>query len=391
MSKLPKEYQHKETLYKNIILFAAVVVMFVLYFTNILDLIVWLFKVLLPFIIGGILAFILDVISKGVKSAIKKLFKLEESKMLKTISNVVSIICLLLVLAIFVIFILPQIYNSIQSIFLNLPFALNNIYEWALKATRNVSTVHTWIIELNDILFAAEKGASETSNMLGMLADGQMGNIMNSIVALITTTVNTGLSVLIAVMFSIICLFNKETLIREVYGLLHAYLPDRAYQQSINGLQIVISTFTSYISGTCLECLILGTLIAVGCILLRLPYALLAGVLVGACALVPMFGAFVGGVFSCLIIAIQSPMSALYFMIMFVIIQQIEGNLIYPNVVGRSIGLPPMYIILAITLGGNIAGIIGMILFIPITSSVYQLVKAHARARILEKENQDIG
>lgn len=385
MKKLSKELQEKEYLYKNLIIFTAAIVMVVLYFGNILSVIQWFLKIILPFIIGLILAFILDVISKGIRQFFMRAFKCKQTPQLKTVSNIGSIVFLVMILTIFVVFILPQIYSSVQSIFLNLPFALNNIYQWALKATRNYPTIRDWLKQINEHFFAFETGASESQTFLGMIVNDQISNIVQSIMSVISTTLMTGLSALIAVMFSIIVLFNRETLVREMHGLLLAYLPDKEYEKANKGIDIILSTFTSYISGTCLECLILGTLITVGCIVLRLPYAFLAGVLVGACALVPMFGAFVGGIFSCLIIAIQSPVGALYFMIMFVVIQQIEGNLIYPNVVGKSVGLPPMYIIIAITIGGNVAGILGMILFIPISSCLYQIIKEDARVRIREK------
>ncbi|MDO4466036.1 MAG: AI-2E family transporter [Bacillota bacterium] len=387
MKKLSEEYQQKEILLKNVIVFSAVIVMVILYFGKILSILRWFFSIILPFIIGLILAFILDVIAKEIRGFIIRVFHLKLSKRVKTIANIGSIFFLAIILSIFVIFILPQIYNSIQSIFMNLPFALNNIYQWLLKVTRHYPSIHDWLRQINESLFASG-AASEGNGFLSMLGNDQMTNIFTSIMSLISTTFNTGLQILISVMFSIIVLFNRELMVKEMHGILRAYLPEKEYLRVNKGIDIVLSTFTAYISGTCLECLILGTLITIASALLHLPYAFLAGVLFGACALVPMFGAFFGGICSALIIAIQSPVGALYFMVMFVIIQQIEGNLIYPNVVGKSVGLPPMYIIVAITIGGHVAGILGMILFIPISSCLYQIIKEDAKMRIKEKETK---
>ncbi len=146
------------------------------------------------------------------------------------------------------------------------------------------------------------------------------------------------------------------------------------------------NTFTNYISGTCTECLILGTLVIAFSSLFRMPFAFLSGILVGIGALIPMFGALCAAIISALFIAIESPMQGVYFMILFVCIQQVEGNFIYPNVVGKSVGLPPIYVMVAVTLGANLAGVIGMVLFIPVFSCLYQLIKEDAKGRLERRE-----
>lgn len=177
-------------------------------------------------------------------------------------------------------------------------------------------------------------------------------------------------------------LFNKEQVVHETKSLLKAYLPEKNYDRVRHVLKLIIRIFTSYVGGTCLECLILASLVTVGSLILKIPYAFLVGLVVGIGALVPMFGALAAAILCAFFIAMTSPVQGLTFIIMFICIQQVEGNFIYPHVVGKSVGFPPMYIIVAITIGANVAGIIGIIIFIPICSCIYQLVSEDVLSRL---------
>jgi len=188
-------------------------------------------------------------------------------------------------------------------------------------------------------------------------------------------------------MFSIIVLFNKSTVVKESKGLLRAYMPDDIYEKTLHVLRLIARTFTQYIGGTCTECIILGTLVTVGATLLNIPYATLVGIIVGVGALVPMFGALIAAIIGALFVATESVQSAVYFMIMFICIQQVEGNFIYPNVVGRSVGFPPMYVIVAVTVGASLGGILGIIISIPVCSCIYQLVKEDVVMRLKVKKH----
>ena len=192
-----------------------------------------------------------------------------------------------------------------------------------------------------------------------------------------------------AFVFAILALFNKERLIIGGKKMLKAYCSDRVYTKTLYVLELTRSTFTNYIGGSCTECLILGSLVTVGGVILKIQYAFLGGVIVGFTALVPMFGAFVGCLISALFIAMVDPMQALYFIIMVVCIQQVEGNLIYPHVVGNSVGLPPLYVIVAISIGGSLMGVIGMIIFIPLCSVIYSLLRTNINERLKRRREQE--
>ncbi len=170
---------------------------------------------------------------------------------------------------------------------------------------------------------------------------------------------------------------------------MRAYLSNKRYAKTVHILSLIRNTFTSYIGGTCTECIILATLVMFFASLFQIPFAFLAGILVGIGALIPMFGALAAAIIAALLIAVDTPIEGLYFIILFICIQQVEGNFIYPNVVGKSVGIPPIYVMIAVTLGANVAGILGMVFFIPIFSCLYQLIKEDASKRIEIKDKKE--
>lgn len=214
------------------------------------------------------------------------------------------------------------------------------------------------------------------------LVSGGANDIFGSIFTILSTTFSWFAQAFISIVFSFLLLFNKEQVVHETKSLLKAYLPEKNYDRVRHVLKLIVRIFTSYVGGTCLECLILASLVTVGSLILKIPYAFLVGLVVGIGALVPMFGALVAAILCAFFIAMTSPVQGLTFIIMFICIQQVEGNFIYPHVVGKSVGFPPMYIIVAITIGANVAGIIGIIIFIPICSCIYQLVSEDVLSRL---------
>ena len=167
-----------------------------------------------------------------------------------------------------------------------------------------------------------------------------------------------------------------------LYGLLPVKRADRALEI----LRLANRTFSSFLSGQCLEAVILGTLFVVAMTVFRLPYAVLVGVLIALTALIPIVGAFIGCGVGALLIAVTDPWKALVFVILFLVLQQIEGNLIYPHVVGSSVGLPSIWVLAAVTLGGKLMGVAGMLFFIPLCSVLYALFRDFVKGRLAEKQ-----
>ncbi|MEF2608170.1 MAG: AI-2E family transporter [Faecalicoccus sp.] len=375
-----------ESMIKRLILFTAVLILLIFNASLIYDFLMRLIAICYPFIFGAGLAFIFNIVSNGLMKYAGLWFHVKDTTGPRAIANILAIIFVFSIILGFVFLLSPQLLDSIQSIVEQMPNALNHFYAWLLDVTKPIESIHEPLLDMRSSLSDMDKLADMLPGLFGWVFSGGANGIFDSIYSALTTTFSVVASTCIAIMFSFILLFNKKTFVRELKALLKAYIPDPYYDKTMHVCSIVKKTFTSYIAGTSCECLILGTLVFIGCTIFQIPYALLTGIIVAIGAYVPMFGALVSAILASLFIAVENPMSAIYFLILFICIQQVEGNFIYPNVVGRSVGLPPMYVIVAVTVGGSLAGILGMIIFIPICSCIYQLLGEDIRKRIKYKD-----
>ena len=208
------------------------------------------------------------------------------------------------------------------------------------------------------------------------------GGFISNVIGAISTFV-------IGLIFSFYLLFQKERLSRQGRQVCYALLPVSFADRVLEVLRLSNRTFSSFLSGQCLESVILGTMFVIAMTLLRLPYALLVGVLIALTALVPIVGSFIGCGVGAMLIAITDPWKALIFIVVFLVLQQIEGNLIYPQVVGSSVGLPSIWVLVAVTLGGKLMGVVGMLLFIPLCSVLYALFRSFIKSRLVQKAIPD--
>ena len=213
---------------------------------------------------------------------------------------------------------------------------------------------------------------------------GTKGIISGGIGA-VTSIVSGVTNFFIGFIFSIYVLFQKETLARQTKKILYAFTKEKTAQKVLRVVRLANTTFASFLSGQCLEACILGTMFCVTMLVIRLPYALLIGIVIAITALIPIVGAFIGCVVGIILIGLVNPVKAVIFVIMFFVLQQIEGNLIYPHVVGSSVGLPGMWVLMAVTVGGSLFGIVGILTFIPICSVCYALFRLFVNERLKEK------
>ena len=190
----------------------------------------------------------------------------------------------------------------------------------------------------------------------------------------------------IGFVFSVYVLFQKEKLASQCKKLMYVCMPESRADKIIEVLRLTNTTFSNFLSGQCLEACILGTMFVITLSILRMPYALLIGIIIAVSALIPIVGAFIGCIVGVILIMMTSPLKALIFVGVFLILQQIEGNLIYPHVVGSSVGLPGIWVLVAVTIGGNLFGIMGMLTFIPISSVCYALLRTYVNRKVEEKE-----
>lgn len=376
------DLHEKEKMYQRLVIFTLLIGMVIYYFEKIFCFLGLIGQMCLPFLFGAGLAFVFNIISNNLMRYSIKWFDIKDTKIKRIISNVLSVLIVFAVFVAFVGIVIPRILFSIQLLLTNFPQMIYELYIWLLDVTKNIDVIHDSLKNLDINAFSTFAIDNVSKKISSWLVSGGANDIFGSIFTILSTTFSWFAQAFITIVFSFLLLFNKEQVVHETKSLLKAYLPEKNYDRVRHVLKLIVRIFTSYVGGTCLECLILASLVTAGALILKIPYAFLVGLVVGIGALVPMFGALVAAILCAFFIAMTSPVQGLTFIIMFICIQQVEGNFIYPHVVGKSVGFPPMYIIVAITIGANVAGIIGIIIFIPICSCIYQLVSEDVLSRL---------
>ena len=382
-----QKYREKIKTYRGLILFALFVYFALQNLSLIWDIAMRLLSILTPFLIGGGIAFVLNILVSRIEDLLR--FTPIRPRLMRIISVISSLLIFALVIGCFLFVIIPHLSTSVENIIEQLPRAVGDFVAWINQMAEKYPQLRT-LAESASIENLSNLNYDELFQTLSdWVLSGGAGNVFASAISVISTTVSWAVTLFVAFVFAILALFNKERLIIGGKKMLKAYCSDRVYTKTLYVLELTRSTFTNYIGGSCTECLILGSLVTVGGVILKIQYAFLGGVIVGFTALVPMFGAFVGCLISALFIAMVDPMQALYFIIMVVCIQQVEGNPIYPHVVGNSVGLPPLYVIVAISIGGSLMGVIGMIIFIPLCSVIYSLLRTNINERLKRRKEQE--
>jgi predicted PurR-regulated permease PerM len=333
-----------------------------------------------PFVIGAGIAFILNVPMRGIESRLKFIKKITLRRLIAIIFTFVAIL-----LVLFFVFwlLLPQVAETVQTLVANLPGFFNGIYEKVMQFLNENPEAMEWVLENTEF---------ESINWSGLIqkAVDLVGNSVSTILdraVVAIGSVSTGIfNGVIALVFSLYCLFRKEILARQSRRLAYAFLPEKFCDEAVRILRMTNTTFSNFISGQCLEACILGCLFAVSMLIFRMPYIPLVSVLVAVTALVPIVGAFVGCVLGAFFILVNDPVQAVWFVVMFLVLQQFENNVIYPKVVGKSVGLPGMWVLLAVALGGELFGVAGMLLMIPLVSVLYTLLREITSRRLALRE-----
>ena len=332
-----------------------------------------------PFVLGAGLAFIFNVPMRsfeGMFSWVKNL------SLRRVIALLLTLIAFALVLALVFWLLIPQVAATVQSLIPQMVDFFQNAQTWVFDFLEN--NPQLWELVQNNSNFQnfdwgklIEKAMSVVSSSLTTIANGAFSAI-GSIFGAVVNTV-------IGIVFAVYCLFRKEILARQGRRLLYALLPEKISDEAVRIFRLTNSTFSNFLSGQCIEVLILGCMFAISMAIFRMPYIPLVSVLVAVTAFIPVVGAFVGCIFGAFFILVDNPLQAVWFIVMFLVLQQIEGNLIYPKVVGDSIGLPGMWVLVAVTVGGELFGVAGMFLMIPLVSVVYTLLREYTNARLKAK------
>mgnify|MGYP000436969604 FL=1 len=365
----------KRDIKKNIILiitYIALIIFVLVNFEKILSILGYIINIFSPFIFGVIVAFVLNVLVNFIE---RKLFgKVKKKTWLKIkrpLSITISVVLVIFIIVFIMNLLIPQLKNSVSLFTDSLPTYKEDI----INIMNKFNLEETTIKKVSDYL----------DNFGRVITDYIKGNSKDVIT--VTTEVATSLiaiisKAVIAIVFAIYIIAQKETLKRQFNKLMSAYLKPRTVNRINKYASMANTTFSNFVTGQCLEALIFGSLCFLGMLILRLPYATTIAVLLGFTALIPVFGAFIGTFLGAFLILMISPIKAIIFVVFILVLQQIEGNLIYPKVVGKSVGLPGIWVLLSVTIGASVGGILGMLIATPLCSLLYILLRQAVNDRI---------
>lgn len=329
--------------------------------------------VLSPFLLGLVISFILNIPMTKIETALNKVIKNKKGT-IRIISIIISLVLFIVIIAFVLLLLIPEIIESIQNLIATAPSIITNLEQWVINLLDKYPDLQ---IEIEKIF--ANNGADT-------LIPEILNYVINGAINFITSLVSGIITLFTATVFSIYILSQKEYLINGTKKIMTAYLKPKTINRIVEIGSLSNQTFSKFISGQCVEAVILGSIFFVVLSLFRFPYALIISVLTTITALIPIFGAMIAMVIGAILIAIESPLQALIFIVVFQVIQQIEGNFIYPKIVGKSVGLSPMWTLFAITVGGSLFGIVGMLVFLPLASICYALLKESVTQRLKDKK-----
>lgn len=345
-----------------------------------------LWGLLLPFVLGGAMAFVLNVPMSFIE---RHLFgKVREknnkagkaaSKLARPVSLVLSIVFVILLILIVVLVVAPELGTTLVSVVKKVEEDIPLAQKWITDTFNGDSEIVKWA---SAIEIDPQKILDSIVSVLKNGAD----NLVSSTITVTMGIVSMAVNFAIGFVFACYVLLQKEKLGKQVLKATYAILPVKVVEYQSHVCTLASKIFASFITGQCIEAVILGSMFFVTMTIGRFPYAMLIGVLISFTALIPVFGGIIGCWVGFFLILMVSPLKAFMFLGLFVILQQIEGNLIYPHVVGNSVGLPAIWVLVAVTLGGNLMGIVGMLIFIPLVSVLYTLFREWVYARLDKKK-----
>lgn len=368
---------------RGLILFTIFVLVALWNYELVFDGVQFVWGVIFPFVLGGVIAFIVNIPMRFFEEKIfdktKSKKKRWANKLARPLSLIITLLVIIGVIATVVLVVVPELGNTLLNLGKTIQDFIPKLQEWAIKTFEDNQEIAKWISEIN---FKWDEILSQGLDFLKNGASSVLGSTFEaakSIISGVTTF-------FISFVFSCYILVQKEKLGEQVKKLMCAFMPED-WRNILLALGTVVNkSFTNFFTGQCLEAVILGLMFLVTMAIFGLPYALLISVLIAFTALIPIFGAFIGCAVGALLIFMVSPAKALIFIIMFLVLQQLEGNFIYPHVVGNSVGLPSIWVLVAVSIGGSLMGLAGMLIFIPITAVVYTMLRGIVNRRLGLKE-----
>lgn len=341
-----------------------------------------LYSLISPFVIGLCIAYVVNVIMRPIERLWMKLLSKCKGKwvekMKRPICLLLSILLVIGIILAVVFIIMPELSDSVSSLVSMMPSYVSEVESWwealALRLDK-------YGVELPQFSF-------DTDKFIQILKDGGTA-VLNTTLSATTSIVTAVINIVLALAFSIYVLAQKETLKRQSKKVLAKLMKPEKMQKLLDMLDLINRTFTNFITGQLTEAVIIGALCFIGMSIFRMPYAPAISVLVGFTALIPVFGAFIGTAIGAFLILLVKPIQAVWFVVFIIVLQQFEGNLIYPKVVGKSVGLPGIWVLVAVTIGGNAMGVVGMLISVPLCSVLYVVARNAVNGKPLAGEKPE--
>lgn len=386
MMNLDKEMMKK---IKKLILFTGAVVLVLLKFDVLWDGLGFVWEILQPFLVGGMIAFVINLPMSFFENKVflrrKRKKNLEEAVTIgaagRAFSILLSFLVVILIITLVSVAVIPQLAATVSLIAEKTPIFIGNVISEMQKIFQNDPRLLEYIngFEINKFDWN-----SMINSAVAFLKNG-MGSMLSSTFMVASSIISGTVNGLISIVFSIYILSQKEKLGQQCRRLLKAYTNQKFFERVLHICSLLYRNFSNFIIGQCTEALILGLLFIISMSIFRFDYAVMIGVLIAFTSLIPIVGAFVGCFIGAFVMLVDDPVKAIWFVVLFIVLQQIEGNLIYPHVVGNSVGLPSIWVLAAVTIGGSLMGVFGMLVFIPLLSTVYMLLREDVGKREKKK------
>ena len=371
---------------RELIIFTVLLVVALWKFEVVIDVLKTIWGIIFPFVLGGAIAFVINVpmsfLEKKIFGKTKDGNKVGE-KLARPISLLLTIILAVGVIALVMFGVIPQLTRTMGSLMMSIATFIPQMQDWIREFSHNNQDIMKLV---NQVQFNPDQAIKWGISILGSGA----GNMMNTTMSAVGSIVSGFATFFIAFSFACYILFQKEKLYIQIRKIFFAFIPRKKAEAFLKICSLTYRTFANFLTGQCVEAVILGSMFVVTLSILKMPYALLIGTLIAFTALIPIFGAFIGCAVGCFLIFMVNPKQAILFIIVFLILQQIEGNLIYPHVVGGSVGLPSIWVLAAVTIGGNLMGIVGMLVFIPIVSVIYTIFREFVYMRLKKQHIKQV-
>ncbi len=366
---------------RGLIIFTAIVCLVVIKFEVVLQGILFVISIAKPFLYGAALAFVINIPMSAIE---KRLFSknknIKINKFKRPISLIMAFAAVILIMVMVGATVVPQVTKTLIDLGNKIPQFLVD----AQKYLEDNFAAQPQLLALLDEFEPSKINWDSIVNKGVEFMKKGLGSVLSSTVMVASNIIGGVVNLFVAIIFSFYILSQKEKLSDQIKRIMKAYLKVKIYNRIMVVATLAGRNFSSFITGQCMEAVILGSMFVICMAIFGFPYAVLVGVLIAFTALIPIVGAFIGCFVGAFLIMVDDPIKAIWFLVLFIILQQIEGNFIYPHVVGSSVGLPSIWVLAAVTIGGSLMGIVGMLIFIPIVSTFYSLLREDVNKRNLK-------